>query len=707
MSLETLTLKELVAPTLFVVAVIYILGPVLPMERQWARVSIVGFAGIMLVRYLHWRIFSTVLPMRSAWYEFGWTWLCLVVELLGLIDLAILMLTFTRVKDRSPEADIHERRLRAMTEGDLPSVDVFIPTYNESLQVLEKTVTGALCLDYQNYKVWVLDDGRRRWLRKFCEDKGVGYLTRPDNAHAKAGNINHALKATDGELVAVFDADFVPQADFLIRTVGFFADARVGIVQVPHSFYNNDPMQTNLALRNALPHDQAFFFKSIMPSRDAWDTAFCCGSNSITRRAALDSIGGGLPTASITEDILLTMTLLREGYVTRYLCEPLAYGLAPESIDAFFVQRQRWARGGIQTMYLGAGPFGPGLSFAQRLMFIPIHWLSQSLVLVFALLAPLVFLWTGLPPLVNVTPETELYYLLPTILATVGSVWLFAPRYFMPLAAYVLGTFQAFRLLPHVLSSVVKPFGQMFKVTPKGQDAVQLGYAQGIFWSAASLMVLTIAGLIFNTIPEFQLMKTTGLLATLGLFAGVNVLVLFLVCMMSLQAPMQRAEERFALDELVWVLDAADSQIAGRSKDLSMSGIGIFVKKGRDLPPVGTRVKVFISEVGFVAGFVVRHAEDFMSVQFDLPSSIERDLLIRKLFTSGREAVAVSATAWSATGALLSAVWSHRSARPTAPPAEPPRVQEAKLPAESLVVMPRQEAGRLAAIGAQRRELVA
>ena len=97
-----------------------------------------------------------------------------------------------------------------------------------------------------------------------------------------------------------------------------------------------------------------------MPSRDAWNAAFCCGSNSVMRRAALDAIGGALPTQSITEDMLLSMALLRKDFVTRYLCERLAFGLAPETVDAFFVQRQRWARGAVQILYLAGGPLGAG-----------------------------------------------------------------------------------------------------------------------------------------------------------------------------------------------------------------------------------------------------------------------------------------------------------------------------------------------------------
>ena len=132
-----------------------------------------------------------------------------------------------------------------------------------------------------------------------------------------------------------------------------------------------------------------------MPSRDGWDAAFCCGSNSVTRREAMRSIGDALPTQSITEDMLLTLMLLRNGYITRYLCEPLAFGLAPEGIQAFFIQRSRWARGAMQILYLAAGPLGKGLTFMQRLLFLPTHWLTQSLTFFLSSVVPLVFLWTG------------------------------------------------------------------------------------------------------------------------------------------------------------------------------------------------------------------------------------------------------------------------------------------------------------------------
>src|SRR5262249_1537570 len=206
-------------------------------------------------------------------------------------------------------------------------------------------------MDYPNFTVWVLDDGRRPWLRDFCAAQRVRYLARADNQHAKAGNINHALAHTDAELFVVLDADFVPRKDFLMRLVGFFADPKIGIVQTPDHFLNADIYEMNLGLGDQSPNEQRLFFDTVQASRDAWDCAFCCGSASIQRRSALMEIGG-IPTKSVTEDIFSTLMLLRKGYVTRFLNEPLAFGLSPETVSAMFVQRQRWCRGGLQLLFL-------------------------------------------------------------------------------------------------------------------------------------------------------------------------------------------------------------------------------------------------------------------------------------------------------------------------------------------------------------------
>jgi len=707
---DGLPLVQLLAPLLLIIGGIYLLGPVLPLSRPAARFAVFAAVWFVILRYLDWRIFTTVLPASGTWYEIGWIWLCFAIELFALADALFLYIAFLRTSDHRSEADAHEGRLRSLPPEKLPSVDVYIATYNEPLEVLEKTIIGALCLDYPNFSVWVLDDGRRTWLKEFCEQKGVGYLIRPDNSHAKAGNINHALTKTSAEFVALFDADFIPQRNFLIRTVGFFDDARIGIVQVPHAFYNHDVIQANLALRKSLPDDQRFFFEAIMPSRDGWDAAFCCGSNSITRRSALRAIGDALPTDSITEDMLLSLKMLRQGYVTRYLCERLAFGLAPESIKAFFVQRQRWARGAMQILYLAAGPLGTRLPFIQRLLFLPTHWLSQCLMLLMSIVAPLVFLWTGVPPLIHVTTDSVVFYLVPMVVAVAGGLWVYAPHQYFPLTVQVLGTFQSFKLLPSVIATLTKPFGHPFKVTPKGRGAIAPGYDRKVFWTAASLMGLTAAGLMVNTIPEWRIVSQLSLLPMVALWSSINIIVLFLVCMLSLQAPVRRGEERFEIDEPLVIVASSGTILRARTSDISLSGLGCAVDQPISLKHE-EQLRVCIGEVGFIAGTVVRRTERVCGIQFDLPPSVERDLLIRKLYTGGHDTAKVQASAWSTTIAMLQSIWKARNETATLPAVGEPPVIPARpverLPAQSLVLPPQRQKLQLADLVETRRDVAA
>ncbi|WFU43012.1 glycosyltransferase [Bradyrhizobium sp. CB82] len=564
--------------------------------------------------------------------------------------------------------------------------------------MLEKTITGALCLDYPNFHVWVLDDGRRPWLKELCEQKGAGYLTRADNVNAKAGNINHALTMISGEFFAIFDADFVPQRNFLMRTIGFFADQKIGIVQIPHTFYNEDPMQANLGLHRGLPDEQRFFFDSIMPARDGWDGAFCCGSNSVTRRAALRVVGDALPTQSITEDILLTLVLLRKGYITRYLREPLAIGLAPESLGAFFVQRQRWARGAIQTLFLAAGPLGPGLGLMHRLLFFPTHWLSLGLRAIMVVVVPIVFMWTGLSPVVDVTPESVFFYLFPAILALNGGISWFAPHEHFPLAAQVSATIQSFKILPTVLGTLVKPKGHAFRVTPKGAAARCASYAAEIFWPSAALMALTVIGLVVNTIPEWRIIDHPVALPMVAFWSVVNIVVLFFVCMTSLQARMGRTEERFDLDESVLIQTETGERLSGRMSNVSLSGAGVRLDFGIDGPRPGEPLRVHVAQVGWIDAMVAQQRGQLVGIRFHLPPSLERDLLIRKLFTGARPR-RNGVVACSVNRAMLKNIWLmatpspdvviNRTKAASFAPAE-------RLPAETLVIRPQPPTSDLA-----------
>jgi cellulose synthase (UDP-forming) len=150
------------------------------------------------------------------------------------------------------------------------------------------------------HRTFVLDDGRRTEVKALCDELGCEYVTRDTNEHAKAGNWNHAFARTSGAFIATFDADHVPRADFLERTLGFFADPKVAFVQVPQRYHNLDSLQHRVDWRNRrLYGEQDVFFNLVMPGKDHWNASFFCGTGAVLRRAAPH---GGLVTGTITED---------------------------------------------------------------------------------------------------------------------------------------------------------------------------------------------------------------------------------------------------------------------------------------------------------------------------------------------------------------------------------------------------------------------
>lgn len=691
MNLSTVAETAPFAPIALVVGALLLFGKV----YYW-RAGIVATMAAAALYYISWRLTETI-PWNGGARELWWPLLCLFVELAALFDAAILLAILARPTDRSAEADAGEARLRAQWLADgasLPPVDIFIATYNEPREVLEKSILGCLAVDWPNHQVWVLDDGRRQWVHDLCLAKGAGYITRPDNKGAKAGNINHALTVTDAPFVAVFDADFVPRRDFLLRTMGFFDQDKIGIVQVPHSFYNHDPMQTNLGLQQSMPDDQRFFFESIMPGRDGWNAAFCCGSNSVTRRALFENIGGGLPEGSITEDMLLTLASLRRGYITRYLNEPLAHGLAPESTAAFFVQRQRWAQGAIQILYLRDGPLGPNLKLRYRFLFLPTAWLTQGLQSIFTLITPIFFLLFNLSPMTHVDLPSICHYLLPMIVALLSGITLLAPRRYYPLAAQILGMFQTFRILPVALQTLVRPKGLVFKVTPKGANAAGAAWESTVLMMALSLIAVSVAGLVINISPEYRIVAQEGLLPLVAFWTMVNVLLLLLVSMMCLEKPRIRGEERFALKQPVTLLGNDGQMVRSSRGDISISGLGL-ESDGNSGLRIGDRVQVALPDVGIVRGFV-RRTGGRIGIEFDFHAEELRDRLIVSLFTDKIDMNVQRPASFAVALAILKRLWvADLSVGDTVKTAPVPAVPEEKLePATRLIVPTPEQAAR-------------
>ena len=276
-----------------------------------------------------------------------------------------------------------------------PSVDIFVPPYNEDMNVVKNTIYAALGIDWpkDKLKIWILDDGGRDEFRQFAQTVGVEYIARTSHEHAKAGNINNALKYAKGDFVSIFDCDHVPTRSFLQMTMGWFMkDKNLAMMQTPHHFFSPDPFERNLGRFRKTPNEGTLFYGLVQDGNDMWDATFFCGSCGVIRRGPLDEIGG-IAVETVTEDAHTSLRLHRLGHTSAYMRIPQAAGLATESLSAHIGQRIRWARGMVQIFRLDNPLFGKGLKLAQRLCYVNamFHFLSGIPRLVF-LTAPLAFL---------------------------------------------------------------------------------------------------------------------------------------------------------------------------------------------------------------------------------------------------------------------------------------------------------------------------
>ena len=334
LSIADPALVSALAPAFVAFGLFLVVTSVWPRPSAASRPVVIAISLGFMGQYVWWRITAT-LPSPALSFEYAIALGFLVAETGGALAAALSLVFLTRRRDRSVDADINAEWL-ARRSG-YPLVDVLICSYNEERTILERTIVGAQAMDYPNFRVWMLDDSRRDWLKILCARLGCRYVSRPDNRHAKAGNINHALKILASlpdppAFVSILDADFVPTPRFLTRAMSLFRDPTIGVVQTPQHFVNPDPIQINLGAIKFWPDEQRYFFDIVMPAKDAWSAAFCCGTSSIIRMKPLSEIGG-FPTDSVTEDYLLTLRLKEMGYTTAYLNEPLTFGLALDPVS--------------------------------------------------------------------------------------------------------------------------------------------------------------------------------------------------------------------------------------------------------------------------------------------------------------------------------------------------------------------------------------
>ncbi len=412
-------------------------------------------------RYMYWRLTSTM--------EFDTTLeTVLGIGMYGAEAFIWFILLSNFVQNLWPSG----RKVAPLPEdvGQWPSVDVYITTYNEPLSVVRPTILAARALDYPADKlnVYVLDDGNREEFRRYAAAAGVNYIAREDNRFAKAGNLNHALKLTSGDLVAVFDCDHVPTRAFLQKTAGWFLrDERMAVVQTPHHFYNKDPIERNLPVGEDIPNEGLLFYGLTQDGNDFWNAAYFCGSCALLRREALEDIGG-FAVETVTEDAHTSLRLHRKGWHSAYLKEPLAAGLATESVPDHVGQRMRWARGMIQILRLENPLFGRGLTLAQRLCYLNsmLHFLFP-LPRIVLLTAPLAYLLFG-QHIINAAAWELVAYAGPhLVVALAASVAVMGPYRYV-LWAEIYETLLSFHLALPTLATLMSPFKGRFNVTKKG-----------------------------------------------------------------------------------------------------------------------------------------------------------------------------------------------------------------------------------------------
>jgi len=617
-------------PSIVLVFLAIAILPWLDRNKTAARTAAIALCLFLAWRYMTWRITSTLPPVGLT-LDFALGFVFTAVEFAAMVGASISFFFLTRTRNRTAEVERNLLWVKSLPEP--PLIDVLICTYNEEEPILERTIIGALGIDYPNYRLWVCDDGRRQWLKELCERHGCGYITRSDNLNAKAGNINNALRHISTlparpEFVAILDADFVAKNQFLTRTLALMREPDVGVVQTPQHFFNSDPIQKNLSLSRVWPDEQRYFFDVVMPSKDAWGGAFCCGTSSLIRFAPLIQIKK-FPTDSVTEDYLISLRLNEIGYRTVYLNEPLSLGLAPEGLKEYISQRSRWALGFMQICRGANGPLSPTshATLSQRVMLTEtfLYWSATHAFRVLGILVPAAYLWLNIQAVYAYVPDA-VYFLLPFLVAVVSVMtWLTNARV-LPIMGDLSQLLVATDISKSVLVGLFKPKGHKFEVTAKGGDRT----TRFIQWPMLRIFLvylgITVGGIIWAFVldPNRWLADATAI----ALFwSWYNIILLVLACFVCVEAPQIRGGDRFRSDGYALIT------LGGRKTrypvvDVSVSGLR--VKGAVPNVPFGAPVHVEFDGVD-VDARIVRSLKDGFAVQF-VQSKNARERLIRLIY---------------------------------------------------------------------------
>jgi cellulose synthase (UDP-forming) len=632
--IETLYLSAIESS---LVRVLLVIGAALALQaffdkgKTSHRTVVFVIAGLLSLRYLWWRASETIAPL-------GWTWDCAASwSLLGIETLAIAsalssFAILTRVRHRSLEAT---DRLDWWGAAKPPKVAILIATYNEELEVLERTIIGAKALNHPAKEIVICDDGRRDWLRDYAAEQGVRYLVRPDNKGSKAGNMNNAMRvlAADPEppdFVAVLDADFVPHRGFLSRCLALFREPDVGLVQTPQHFFNPDPIQHNLGLSRSYPDEQRLFFDHLQPSRDAWGIAFCCGTSSVVRWSALHDVGG-FPEDSVTEDFMMTLVLRDAGWETIYLDEPLTEGLAPEGLKEYVTQRARWCLGMMQIARSRVGPLSrSNLRLRDRWSVIDavLYWISTFPFRLATLIFPL-FYWYFNVTVVNATVADVIGYFGVYYLWVLAAMGLVARGLVLPVLNDVSQILGAIPITRAAWSGLLQPKGHPFKVTAKGGDRSRVVIQWKMLMPYLVLLVLSIGGILIGIFSDAFAFNDAGQGKQVVLFWTLyNILVLCLTILTFVELPRSEIHVADRPEQVTLATPTGTHAVwlTGLTLDTLHVSSNAF--------PLGTVGTVALSSVGDVCATVVTSDQNGTRLRLQTTPAQKEALLLR-FYTSG------------------------------------------------------------------------
>lgn len=537
-----------VATLLIMIGILSIGG----MEKWRLLFALVGL--FLVLRYIIWRTFYTI-PFHADLPTFIPGLLLYFAELYAVLVLVIGFFSIARPM-RWENPGLPEE------PENLPSVDVFVPSYNESAELLRTTLAACRNMDYapERLTVYLLDDGgtdekiwsdnaekaaeareRRRELQDLCEELDCIYITRERNERAKAGNLNAAFHKTTGDLVAVFDADHVPSRSFLQMTAGhFLEDPDLFLVQTPHFFINSDPQERNLAQYERQHSEHEMFYHIVQPGLDNWNSCFFCGSAALMRRKHLMQ-NNGFSGESITEDCETALNLHAMGFNSRYVNCPLVAGLQPETLQDFIKQRTRWAQGMTQIFIFNNPMFKTGLNFGQRICYTSsmVFWLFPFARLIM-ILGPLVFLFFG-AQIYDARVEEFLAYTLPGLVAVMLISSFLYGRYRPPLVSELYEFIQCTFLSRALLHCILNPRKPTFSVTSK--DTGSEDEEQHLSPLAAPLLVLIVLMLGGVAVSAYRLITSQDLWDVYIVVAAWN-LANLLVALSALGVVLEKPQRR-------------------------------------------------------------------------------------------------------------------------------------------------------------------